>query len=733
LINAISADGLWVSYAERCKSFAQSQLLSAERWLDTERDQLPIWFPVGLGIGIFGWDTFGDTALWPTVICAITIMALCTFLMKGSRLTALIRYGAGAILLGFVAISIKSSFFGAPPISKLQITEFYARIVSVERIAARDIVRLQLETARHANLPSKVRVNLRSEQYRSEFLPGSVIRLRARLVPPAGPALPGGYDFARRAWFQGIGATGTALGEVTLYKAASQKPRLASVRQQLSEHILHQLPGANGAIAAALATGDQGGISERDAEAMRDSGLAHLLSISGLHVTAMVGAIFIIVSRFLALSPYLALRIPIPVIAACAAAVGAIGYTLLTGSEVPTIRSCVAAILVLVALILGRDALSLRLVAFGASVVLIFWPESLAGPSFQLSFAAVTTIIVLHESQWMRRFRGNPDDNWPMAIMRTFLSLLITGLAIEIALAPIALFHFHKTGLYGALANVVAIPLTTFVVMPAEALALVFDSIGLGAPFWWLAGAGLDVILWIAHTVRALPGAVSMQPSMPNWAFGSIIMGALWLGIFQTKLRIAGSFPLCAGFIAMMTAPTPDILITGDGKHLALVDSAGNLALLRDRAGEYVRDTLRETAGVTAEPIAIEDWPGAECTSDSCVVVINNGAQKTILLALRSKYRIPVMELAAACRRADIVVSDRWLPASCKPKWLKADRKLMMDAGGLAIFLNDKKMISVADQNPHAPWEILAKQARANNEAAFQVQRKLSAKTVTSQ
>ena len=279
------------------------------------------------------------------------------------------------------------------------------------------------------------------------------------------------------------------------------------------------MPGASGTVGAALVTGDQGHISENDAQAMRDAGMAHLLSISGLHVTAVVGFIFLAFSRTLSLFPSLALRVPVPLVAASAAAVGALGYTLLTGAEVPTVRSCIAALLVLAALALGRDALTLRLVAFGALAVLLFWPEAMAGPSFQLSFAAVATIVILHDLPFVKRWTERREEPMGWRILRGTISLIMTGIAIELILAPIALFHFHKTGLYGALANVVAIPLTTFFIMPMEALALLMDVGGLGSPFWWLAGQGISLILEIAYLVSSLPGSVTMRPSMPYWGF----------------------------------------------------------------------------------------------------------------------------------------------------------------------------------------------------------------------
>ncbi len=686
-----------------------------ENWLHRERDQLPLWLPVGIGFGIAVWQ-FGATSAMPGLALSCVATFLFSVLARnGSRLKRLLQLAAITIFAGFFLITWKSANIAQPILGQIWVGEFYGRVESVENISARDVYRLRIATGPRSGLPPYVRVNLTPEQYKAAFQRGSILLIRARLMPPAGPALPGGYDFARRAWFQQIGATGSALGDVQLYQAADDVPLLAAKRSALTKHILDAMPEGTGAIGAALVTGDQGHIAEADAQAMRDSGLAHLLSISGLHVTAVVGFIFIAAGRLLSLSAWLALRIPIPVVAATAAASGALAYTLLTGAEVPTVRSCVAALLILVALAMGRDALTLRLVAFGATIVLIFWPEAMAGPSFQLSFAAVATIVVIHEMGFVRRLTESREESIHLKAARAALSLILTGFAIELILAPIALHHFHKTGLYGALANVVAIPLTTFVIMPMEALALLFDIFGLGTPFWWLAGQGIAAILAIAHFTSNLPGAVAMMPAMPVWAFGAFIVGALIFGLLKTQVRYLGILLCTVGTFALIGAPRPDILVTGDGKHLALVSADGEVALLREKAGDFVRAIIFEKAGSKVAATPIEKWPGVDCTDDNCMITISRGAREWTVLATRTANRIPAMEMAAACKRVDFVVSDRWLPPSCRPKWIKADRNFLKQNGGLAFYLAEQHVVTVHEDNRNMPWVEAANSTRTGD------------------
>ncbi|WP_415178701.1 ComEC/Rec2 family competence protein [Parasphingorhabdus sp.] len=664
-----------------------------EMLLERERDQLPLWVPVALGCGIAAWFQLANPAWW------LAFISLCAALGLFAVVTGRERRAGKAIFwfvllaaIGCALIWFRSWSVAAPVLERPLVTLFNAEIERVEPVLARDMVRLTLRTGDHPELPLRVRVNVPLEQVVPELQDGALIQLRARLMPPAMPALPGAYDFSERAWFQGLGATGQALGQIRILRTADPLFALASYRQRLSAHVQSQMSGAAGAIGATLATGDRGAIAEADAEAMRRSGLAHLLSISGLHVTAVVGAIYLLVLKSLALSPLLALRFRLPVIAAGCAALAALAYTLLTGAQVPTIRACVAALLVLVALMMGRSAITLRMVAAGALFVLIFWPEALVGPSFQLSFAAVTAIIALHEHPRIKALFMLREESWLRRAGRFIYSLFLTGLVVEIALMPIALYHFHKAGLYGALANIIAIPLTTFVIMPLEALALLLDSVGLGAPVWWLCGKALSGLIGLAHFVSSRPGAVTMLPTMPVVAFGLVLLGGLWLCLWRERWRYWGLIPALVGALIIAGTRAPDIYITGDGRHLGIRNDQGELAMLRTRSGDFIRDMIRENAGVEGESEALEDWPNADCNADSCLVTAHAGERDWQILATRSAHHIPVIALSAACRRADIVVSERWLPASCQPRWLKVDRTLLSQVGGMTINLENQKI-----------------------------------------
>lgn len=506
-----------------------------ERWLEYQRDQLPLWLPVAFGTGAAAWFALPTRDAWiGWLVACVALVAAALAVPMGGRLRRVLLVAGIAAALGLCGAWWRAAAVAAPVLGRPTVAQVTGRVEAVEVQAAKDRYRVTLTPRDAPALPGRIRVTIATADAPPGLAVGDVLTLRARLVGPQAASIPDSYDFSRTAWFMRLGATGKAIGRVQRLSAA---PDASGIRARLTAHIREQVPGSAGGIAAAFATGDRGGIATGDEAAMRDSGLTHLLSVSGLHITAVVGAAMVLTLRLLALSPFLALRFPLIAISAGVGALAGIGYTLLTGAEVPTIRSCVAAVLIVIGIMLGRQAFTLRLVATGALVVLLLWPEAVVGPSFQLSFAAITAIVALHEWKLVQRLTGPRDEGIVAKTGRGLLALLLTGLVVEVALAPIALYHFHKQGLYGALANIVAIPLTTFVTMPLEALALIFDSVGLGAPFWWATGLSLDLLLWIARTVASWPGAVAALPSVPVAAFGLMIYGGLWVMLWRGRAR----------------------------------------------------------------------------------------------------------------------------------------------------------------------------------------------------
>ena len=669
---------------------------------------MPLWAPVAIVAGIAGWFLLPGPRAWEALTSGAAGVALLALAFgRGGRGGRALAIAAGLVALGCALVWWQAERVGAPRLDRPQVARLTGTVERIEPLPARAAIRLIVRTSA-PDLPPRLRITVPAEHMVAGVRAGARIAVRARLVPPPSAAAPGAYDYARVAWFAGIGATGRALDPVRVdAPAPTGGPGrwLADARVALSAHIQARLAGGEGGVATALATGDMGGIDEADNDAFRRSGLAHLLSVSGLHLTAAVGAAMLVVLKLLALSPHLAERAPLPLIAAVVAALVGVAYTLLTGAEVPTVRSLVAALIVLLGLAIGREALTLRLVAAGALVVLLAWPAQAAGASFQLSFAAILAIVALHELPWARAAFARRDEPVAHGLARATASVLLTGLVVEAALMPIAVFHFHRAGFYGAVANIVAIPLTTFVVMPAEATALLLDAFGLGAPLWWIAGKSIAVLLWLARTVSALPGSTLLVPTMGRGAFALIVAGGLWLALWRTRVRIAGLAPIVAGVALTLAGRPPDLLVTGDGRHVAIRTAGGDVALLRDRTGDYLRDALSELGGREGDTVlAIDGLPEARCTRDICTATLSRGGRAWRLLATRSRDLVAAPAFRRACARADIVVADRRLPDWCRPRWLKADRALLATTGGLAIRLDPPAIETVAEGRIGKPW-----------------------------
>ncbi|HWU02381.1 MAG TPA: ComEC/Rec2 family competence protein, partial [Novosphingobium sp.] len=630
------------------------------------------------------------------------------------RLGRYVAMLALALAAGCATVWAKSAIVGAPPIAHPMQATLTGTLVDRVDSPVRHRVRLVLATREPGtNRPLRVALTVSSDQA-AGAVPGAVVRMRVRLMPPSPPLLPGAYDFARAAWFEGISATGMVAGPVELVAIAKEASGpfgfLADLQSTLSAHVRASLPGAAGGIAAAFASGDRGGIGQADEAAMRDAGLTHLLSVSGLHVSVVMAGSYFLAIRLLAFWPWLALRMRLPIAAGAFSGAVGIAYTLLTGAQVPTVRSCLGALLVLAAVMLGRRPLSMRLLAVAAMAIMLLWPEAVIGPGFQMSFASVMAIIALHDAAPVRRFLARRQGGWPGRIARDAAMMLITGLVIELALMPVALFHFHRAGMYGALANLVAIPLVTFVAMPSIALALLLDLAHCGGPAWWLCGHSLRLLLAIARFTAAQPQAVGLMPQMPMLTYAVFTGGMMWMALWRGRVRLWGPVPVAAAGLSLLWLQPPDVLITGDGRDVAIAPhDGGPLVVLRERRSTFATTIFAEASGLDADsaqvPLrALSDWPSARCNAGFCLATLSRGARDWHLLIARGRNLATDQEMTAACASVDIVVAPVPVSAPCNPRFLLADGAALSRTGGLALNLSRRAVISVAETEARHPW-----------------------------
>ena len=293
--------------------------------------------------------------------------------------------------------------------------------------------------------------------------------------------------------------------------------------------------------------------------------------------------------------------------------------------------------------------------------------------------------------------------------MRLGLSLLVSGLVAELALSSIGLFHFNRAGLYGVFANLLAIPWTSFVVMPLLMLALLASSLGLGGLVWPAVGWATGWLISLAESTAALPGAVVRLPAMPPLAFALIIAGGLWLALWRSRVRWWGAGPVLLGAGLALAAPVPDVLVSSDGRQVALRLPDGRLAYLRPRAGDFLRDMWGDAVAGEGD-VEASSLPGVACSIDACVTAVVREGRNWRLLMTRSRDYLDRDDFEPACAGADIVVSDRRLPEWCRPRWLKLDRVALQRSGAVTIAMGEGRITAANAGTGDHPWRPAAVQ-----------------------
>jgi competence protein ComEC len=689
---------------------AAARLLAAlARQLEAEQERWFLWLPVLFGAGIALY--FALPSEPHTLVALMPALAALGLHLAGPRagLGGLVTAAVLAATLGLAAVKLRTEWVRAPVLeSQTRPVDIRGHLELIEPRAGKGqrlTIRLTALGRHEAHaLPTRVRVVTRAHNEALE--PGHALRLQATLNPPPGPSLPGDYDFARAAWFKRLGAVGYADAAAAVDADAAGPPlglriaaAIARVRQAIGRRILAALPGETGAIANALVTGERGGISETTNQAFRDSGLFHILSISGLHMVIMAGAVFLSIRLALAAIPAIALRYPIKKWAAAGAMAGAFAYLLISGAEFATVRSWIMISIMLLAVLLDRPAIALRNVALAALVILLMWPESLLDAGFQMSFAAVVALVSAYE--WLRLRDQSGQGTLRRGLIGNALlflgGILTTTLVAGLAVAPFGIFHFHNTQQFAMLANLMAIPICNFLVMPAALAALVAMPFGLEAGPLWLMGLGIEAIVWCANAVAALPGAVGRVPAIPTVAFALIVVGGLWFTLWGTRWRLLGIVPIALGIMLAPTGQRPDVLVGRGGALVAVRGADGKLSAVGGRSTTFELARWLEHDGDGRTPAEAGKARGFRCDGQGCTADVKG-------------MRLAVASSAAAlrddCTRAAIVVLRFPRPKGCRPAgWaIDIDDVGRRGAHALTIAAGKVTVETVADTRGERPW-----------------------------
>lgn len=681
-----------------------------------ERDRWFCWLPVlvGIGVGVYFALPAEPPAWTRPLFLAATLLAAAIALVRrewrqGNGLSMLAWIAAAALLLGFTASLWRTEAVRAPRIEArigpVAVRGRVARIEALPAAARVTLDELAIRALGAARTPERVR--LRFPAGAAGLRPGDRIRVDAVLSPLPAPTSPGAFDFQRFAWFQRLGGIGTIVGD---WQRLPPPPRIgpleaawqaiARLRLAIAERIRSHQGGAAGEMMVALVTGEQTGLPAPAMAALRDSGLAHLLSISGLHIGMVGGILFFWVRALIAAVPWLCLRVPAKKLAAAVAIAGAGFYVLLAAAPVPTQRAFFMLAIVMLAVIVDRRAISMRLVAWAAVIILATQPDALLGASFQMSFAAMVALVALYEAVSGRR----GDLAAPAPLRRGLLyvgSILASTVVATLATAPFAIHHFNRLALFGALANLIAIPLTGFVVMPAAVLAALLMPFGLEAVPLAVMAWGTASILAVAAWAAALPAAAVQLPLLPTAGLVLISLGGLWLCLWRTRWRLAGLAGIALGLLTMAWVRPPDILIDGDGGLIAVRLADGRLLLSSTRARAFTRRAWQQRLGEADQPLL---WPAEGQSDDGRLACDPLGC---ILTQAGHRVALPRRPEALIddCGTVDLVVSAAPLAGLCAATPF-IDAASLARGGGHAVWLTPAgiRVSSVDAVRGRRPW-----------------------------
>jgi len=653
---------------------------------DSEEGRGFLWWPVAVAVGAalyFG--PISEPSFYEAGVALFGLVAVAALIARRPSRAPLLLVLIALACIGFLHAMAMTHLATHPVFPFERTVTVKGRVMAVEdrgNGAARLRVRPEvIEPAPRGGLPPLIRVTTRG----SVPGPGEAVTMLARLAPPMPPPLPGGYDFARVAWFSGVGASGFTYGAVKPWPEAPQPDLLSrilsgieTVRLAAAARIRSVLPGDTGAIAAALIVGDRAGISDKTNEAMRVAGISHVLSISGVHMSLVAAFLFGGIRLLLALVPPLALRLPIKKIAAALSILGTGLYFVVSGMDVPAERSMIMVLVTLLAVILDRRALSLRVIAVAALVTLALSPEAVVDPGAQMSFAAVIALMAGLEAWLSHRQQASDDgDINPLVRGLRWLALWLAGtlfatLIAGFATLPMALYHFGRLAPLGMIANLLTEPLVSMLIMPAALISALLMPLQLDG--WPLAamGWGIDMMIAIAREVAAWTPDGGLYGRPPGWTMIIVVAGGLWVCLVGRRKRWLGAIPITLGFAFALAGSAPGLIVSGDGTMALLRDADGTWHKV-GKPGGFTLDVWLAAVGV--DPSATPELASAsKCDDDACFLAAAPGRPAI------SVIKGP-MAFADDCRLAAVVVVAGTAPPWCRPSGILLDRRRLEEAG----------------------------------------------------
>lgn len=547
-----------------------------------------------------------------------------------------------------------------------------------------------------------------THQHAGDIQPGQRLYAVAQLLPLSEPLTPAGFDFRRNGYFRGIGGTGYILGKMQITENEGNSQGLVvsvnALRQTLQKEVQKTLGGDEAGLAMILLTGDKTFLSPEATEAMRAVGLAHLLAIAGLHVGLVAGIVFFMSRAIMALFPPLALRFPIKKIAAFLAFLAIVFYTAQVGAPVPTRRALLMTSVALLGVMSDRTGLSLRTVALAAFLLLLIWPQLLLHPSFQLSFAAVIGLISVHDlcrrNQW-RLFAYR--EGWFWNALRHGASLGGMSFVATVATLPSGLFHFQEAGIYSMLANTLAIPLTSTLLMPLCVFVDLLWPLGLAWLPLKILGPGIGVLLRLAQNIATLPGAFYKPPTMPIELLAIASLGGLMFCFMTTKPRWFGLGVLVLACVWTFQMPRPDVLISPDGHEVGWRRTNPDALLIAsdEKPDHFIASAWAPVLGMKVEKASFTDsGPDLTCDSMGCL-----GAADTSNVVF---IKDPTILPEECARKPDLIVSPNSYVSCANNETRVINAGALRKHGAHALYTKKNGLRIVYERKGKAlrPWSV---------------------------
>ena len=573
--------------------------------LEKEQERIFLWYPVVFAAGILSYFSlrFEPSIWWSLAVVEILIIA--AYLWRQNVSALMVISWAAVFVLGFVNIQARAYHIHHVPLLKNELVSYLKGYVTSSGYTYRGrryLLMTHLRDFDDQPLAGAYRITLM--QPAEDIGSGDCVELVASLRPLMMPNMINGYQFNRQQFFQGI--KGTGYSDVSVHRIACSEigiragyflPKIERIRQALVTKIYAVLPPETAGVAAAVIAGERGRISVQQTEAYRDAGLAHFLAISGLHMGMLAGLMFWLVRTIASYFPAIALRYDTKKIAAVVAILMSFIYLVISGWQISTQRAFIMTTLVLCGILVGRRAISMRMVAWAGLILLIFEPQMIISAGFQMSFAAVIMLVAFYEkhvsfSSQSQRYKS--IYGLCKTIVLYLVGIVVADFVASMATLPFVIYHFNRISLYTSLANLLAGPIIALWIMPAVLFSLLLWPLGLEKISLWIVGQGIAQVNQITDYVAHLPHASYQVVSMPSWGLMLIVFGGLWLAIWQSKWRHWGWLLVLLGYLSILTVKFPDVLTDAGAKSFAVKNNQGRMVILPNRGNYFTKQMWSE-------------------------------------------------------------------------------------------------------------------------------------------